>query len=405
MMRCVAAFALLCLVCAAQARAFEPEEIGAVATLPEPGAHWVWVPDRLLQHSKLYDGDTGQVLGMVDSGVSLTPKLPLYSAGRNEIYSVDIGYTRAKRGDRLDFVTIYDATSLVVTGEVLLPTRTAESNASLAHAELLDDDRWLAIFNQFPNVSVSIVDLAERRFVDEITLAGCAGVYPVGERRLATLCGDGTSVAVELDASGRKRELQRSERFFDVVSDPVAMAAARDGARWLFVSFEGFVHELDFSQTVPRAEQPWSLLDAADRADGWRIGGLQHVALQRGTRRLYTVMHQGGAGTHKDPGGEIWVHDVGERERVARFAVPHLLVAFLAQNADLDAESVWYWLLERLLPNPGAHTLTVSQDAEPLLFVRNAELGVVGVLDAATGEHLRNLEEAGLAGPTLAVMR
>ena len=43
-------------------------EHATVATLPEVGAHWVWVPDRLLEHSLLFDGDSGEVLGMIDSG-------------------------------------------------------------------------------------------------------------------------------------------------------------------------------------------------------------------------------------------------------------------------------------------------------------------------------------------------
>ena len=45
----------------------------------------------------------------------------------------------------------------------------------------------------------------------------------------------------------------------------------------------------------------------------------------------------------------------------------------------------------------------MTQDESPLLFVRNAEVGVIAVMDARSGEHLRNLENAGIAGPTLGV--
>jgi hypothetical protein len=38
-----------------------------------------------------------------------------------------------------------------------------------------------------------------------------------------------------------------------------------------------------------------------------------------------------------------------------------------------------------------------------VLFVRNADVGVVGVLDARTGATLRMLGEAGFSGPTLEV--
>ncbi len=54
--------------------ATEPIERASVEPLPEIGRHSVWVPDRLLQHSILFDGDSGEALGMIDSPTSLTPK-------------------------------------------------------------------------------------------------------------------------------------------------------------------------------------------------------------------------------------------------------------------------------------------------------------------------------------------
>ncbi len=49
------------------------------------------------------------------------------------------------------------------------------------------------------------------------------------------------------------------------------------------------------------------------------------------------------------------------------------------------------------------HSIAVTRDANPLLFVRNADLGAIGVLDALTGEHLRDIEDVGLSGAPLAV--
>ncbi len=79
------------------------------------------------------------------------------------------------------------------------------------------------------------------------------------------------------------------------------------------------------------------------------------------------------------------------------------MAAFLAANAGIDAGSIWDWLLQSLIPNAGVHTIAVTADDRPLLFTRNADYGAVGVLDAMTGEHIRNLDHAGLAGPTLVV--
>ena len=63
--------------------------------------------------------------------------------------------------------------------------------------------------------SVSIVDLEERRFVQEITVTGCALVYPAGPRRFGMLCGDGTAMTIHLTAEGELDRIARSPRFFD----------------------------------------------------------------------------------------------------------------------------------------------------------------------------------------------
>jgi hypothetical protein len=277
-----------------------------------------------------------------------------------------------------------------------------QSNASLAYAELLGD-RFFAIFNQFPNISVSIVDLENDRFVEEIVIAGCSGIYPVDEQHFATLCGDGTTALVALDADGRKTGITPSERFFDTLKDPVSMAAGRNGQRWTFVSFEGFVHTVDFGSGTPEVAEAWSLLDDTDRRETWRPGGLQHVALHAPTNRLFVAMHQGGAGSHKQAGPEIWVFDVAEKSRLARFEPPNLTAAFVASSVGIEPGSLMDRLMSWVLPSGGVHAIVVSQDASPLLFARNAERGAIAVMDADTGESLRILTQAGLAGPTLRV--
>ena len=401
----VAAHLLVAFIASAQSPSLvfaAPEEIGNVATLPPIGDHWVWIPDVLFAHSLLFDGDSGEMMGSIDAGSTLSPKPPMYSRARGEFYSVEIDYARGRRGTRLDFVTIYDSKTLDVTGEVVLPTRTSESAASLGYAALLDGDRFLATFNQFPTTSVSIVDLETRSFVDEIVTSGCAGIYPTGERSFAMLCGDGSLLRVNLDAAGRKRSMQPTKPFFDVIEDPVVMAAGRSGHRWIFISFAGMAHEVDLSRAAAPVTS-WPLVDDAQREAGWRPGGRQHVALHEASGRLYVVFHQGGPGSHKDPGPEVWVFDLAARKRVDRFLMPNFTAAFIASLLELGSGGFSGWLLEMLLPSYGADTIAVSQDAAPLLFARNSELGSVAVLDARTGEHLRDLDEVGLAGMRLEV--
>ena len=394
----LSAFWLVCAAVGAVDPQAEPQRV------PTGGDHRVWVTDRIWQHSTLFDGDTGQVVGMIDApSVTVTPKLPMHARRRGEIYSADIAYSRGRRGERVDFITIYDDRTLSVAGEIILPTRTSDANTSIGYAALLDGERFLATFNQFPFASVSITDVGHRLFASEVVITGCAGIFPTGELAFATLCGDGTTAVVKLDAKGHGRVAAHSQHFFDPVEDPVSMAGVRWGTRWVFVSFEGHAHVVDFASDPPAVAPSWSLFSAADRAERWRVGGLQYLALHAATDRLYAIVHQGERGSHKAPGPQVWVFDLAKRERVARYALPNFMAAYVAPRLGVERGGTFHWMLQSWTPSDGAHSLVVTQDAAPLLFVRNAEIGVVAVLDAKSGEHLRNLEDAGIAGATLGV--
>jgi methylamine dehydrogenase heavy chain len=389
---------------AAPDAAVEPDEHGRIATLPAgSGAHWVWVPDRVLRHTVLFDGDSGEMLGALDGTFNLSGPVPVVSVERGEIYIVDPVYARGHRGERRDYVTIYDAKTLALRGEIEIPPRSSSIGHGYATVALLDDERFLVVFNQDPSNSVSVVDLETRTFVDEIVIGGCALVYPTGGSRFGTLCGNGTALQVELDASGHQARATRSEPFFDVVKDPLTEKGVRDGARWLFASFEGQLHAIDFTAEKPVAQPPWSLFTDAERQAGWRIGGMQHLALHRATQRLYSLVHLGGPGSHKEPGSAIWVYDVGKRGRVQEFAAPGLLPSFVRPVLELERGGWSDWVMQQILPNPGVHSIAVTQDDAPLLFVRHDEVGAIGVLDARSGTALRDIEEAGMSGPLLIV--
>ena len=78
----LAALAIALAAVATVARAdVEPDEHGQIAVLPAAsGAHWLWVPDRILRHATLFDGDTGRALGTLDGSFSLSGPAPLFSA-------------------------------------------------------------------------------------------------------------------------------------------------------------------------------------------------------------------------------------------------------------------------------------------------------------------------------------
>jgi len=381
---------------------FESAERPTVATLPPPGDHWVWVPDRLLGHSLLYNGDSGTVLGMIDSPLQLTPQPPILSAERNEIYSVDVGYTRGNRGERTDFLTIYDLETLAYKDEIVFPTRAATGNTSIGYSSAIGA-RFIGVFNQFPATSVSILDLDSRSFVEEIGVSGCSGIYAIDELRFATLCGDGTATVVELTDEGRKSNLIRSEKFFDTLEDPVFTSAGRIGSRWIFVSFGGMVHTVDFSAKTPKASPAWSLVGEPGGSSEWRPGGLQLVAVHAASERLFVVMHEGGPGSHKDAGPQIWSFDLTTKTRIGRIEPPSLSATFLGGMLGIPTDGFSFTLLEWILPADAVHSIAISQDAAPVLFMRNAELGAIGIVDPDDGQVVRILGEAGLFGPTLGI--
>lgn len=381
-----------------------PEEVGHVMQLPETASeHWVWVPDRVFRHSILIDGDSGRMLGSLDSGVQVSPKAPVWSRLRNEIYNIDTVYSRGHRGERHDYVVIYDARTLAVKGEVEIPPTAADTGTGIALVGMLDGDRFIVVLNQSPGASVSVVDIEARRMVTEVQTAGCAAVFPAGPTRFGMLCGDGTAITVHLKANGELDRIARTAPFFDVVGDPVTEKGVRDGSTWWFASFEGLLHEVDFGGDAPTPKTPWPLFSDEELREGWRIGGAQHLAYHRGTKRLYSVTHRGGPGSHKDPGSEIWVYDLPAQKKVDAHSAPNLIAAFLGPQAGFDPEGTVGKILNFVLPNMGVHSIAVTQDSQPLLFLRHADLGAVGVLDALSGTHLRDIEDTGLSGALLVV--
>lgn len=384
------------------------EATGRVVTLPPPAAHWAWVGDLIMRRSALIDLESGRMLGMVSAGWG--PVSPLSALGRNEVYVSETHYSRGSRGERVDVLTIYDATTLGVVGEVVLPPKRATSAVPVHHSALTDDERFAVIFNLTPAASISVVDLEERRLAGEIPTPGCSLVYPAGPRRIAMLCLDGALLLVTLDDRGSEISRLRSAPFFDPETDPITEKGVRVGDRWLFASFNGYLYEVDLSGETPSFGEPWSLFSDEERADSWKIGGTQHLAVHEATGRLFSLVHQGGVDTHKDAGSEIWVYDLASRKRVQRIEAESPGVTFM--GVPVEAPESWIWpfgaIADALVGAIGAEVgfdeIRVTQDAEPLLVGASNFSGGLAVFDARTGEFLRrvysgNLINMGISTP------
>ncbi len=378
------------------------EETGHSARISVPwSAHTLWASDMMLRRSALFDADSAAMLGSIYAGQDLSPVMPLTNAKRREVYVAATYYSRRTHGERTDALVIYDASTLAPLGEVVLPPKRASNGGGVALSALLDDGHFAVVFNQTPANSVSVVDVVERRLAGEIATGGCALVYPAGPRRFGMLCLDGTALAITLDESGVEASRTTSGKFFDAANDPITEKGVRLAAgtgRWLFASFEGQAHEVDFAaQPAPSVQPRWSLFSDAEREDGWRIGGRQHLALHAATGRLYSLVHQGGVDTHKDSGPELWVYDVAKRAKIRTIEVPNLGASALRDLMGLPRGGAVDWLLQTALPNEGADTVAITPDDSPLLLLTSSDAPVIAVLDAGTGELLREIPEPGLA--------
>ena len=368
------------------------EATGRVETvaLPYP-PHWVFVGDAVARRTALVDVDDGRLVGMLDSGWGLPQTL--HPASRPEVYVVETHYSRGSRGERTDVLTVYDAGTLAPVAEVVIPPKRALSATPVAHAALSDDDRFAAVFNLTPAASLSIVDVEQRRFVTEIATPGCSLVYPAGPRRFAMLCMNGALLQVTLDENGREASKLRTATFFDPESDPVTEKAARWGDRWLFVSFDGWIHPVRFDGDEPVFEERWSLVSEAERGDRWKIGGSQHLAVHEPTGRAFALMHQGGPDTHKTAGTEVWVYQLAERSRLQRIELESPGFTYL--GVPIEAGPRWSWLMNwlsnrvmRSVPELGVDAIAVTQDDAPRLATTGFFSGGVASYDALTGEFL-----------------
>ena len=309
-------FAALCVALgAAGAMAAEPAatvaplqaERTSSAQLGPLQPHWFFAYDTnflgyLDSKVYLYDGDSGSMLGMLSTGafgnaVEFAPDFSM-------IYSPEIYYSRGSRGERTDIVALYDTKDLKAVGEVVIPPKRATGIPHRAYQGISDDGRFVYVANMTPATSVSVVDVVARKFVTEIETSGCNLVYPIGNRAFASLCGDGTVQVVTLDDQGNLKGRAHSEKFFDPDKDPVTEKASRSGNTWLFFSFEGYVHPVDFTGGVAKPAQSLVAVHRRGTDEGLESG---RRAVQRDPQRTGAPVRD------RPPGRTLWSQ--GRRQR------------------------------------------------------------------------------------------
>lgn len=345
--------------------------VGTVADVGDPTPHWFAVRGRAISY--IVDGDEGEVKGTLtlsNFSPAIRPQI-----SRNRIYAYGSFYSRTYYGDRSDYLLIFDSKSMEPINEVEIPAKAA----GIGHSGMIGlvADRYLGIWNITPATSVSIVDVVEDEFVDEISTPGCAAIYPIAMGFLMP-CGSGALQYISLNADGDVDERVASDTFFDVDEDPVFDYAVSTASGWLFLSFDGLVFEATVDSDEIVISEPWSIFDAGSDADeGWRIGGRQPFAFNAATGTLVTLMHEGGGQeTFEDPGTEVWAFNIDAKRRGYRL--------------ELEAP---------------ASGLQMTPDAEPLLLISPDDDAPFGIHDAITGHKIREMTNmSGLMQPLMEVM-
>lgn len=360
--------AVLIALTGASAQAELQVEIPKVAEMPPANPYRIYLSDVSIGHivdGRLHviDGDSMRYLGVVATAYA---GQAIVSPDRKEIYVATTYYSRLSSGERTDTVDIHDAQTLTKTGEIIIPPIHAQALHYKGTIRASADGRWLYVLNATPAISVTVVDLKEKKVASQVDIPGCWILLPAASvsNRFSTVCGDGTLLTVTHDDKGQSVDQQKSAVFFNPDADPIFIHGEQDGDTYRFVSYGGDLYTANVGGPVASFEPKWSLLTDKERKAGWRPGGYQLLAQHNASGRVFVGMHDGAkVGSHKFPAKEIWGFDLKTQKRVTR-APGNNAIAMAVSQGDKP----------RLFAYDGLKAAIASYDASgPLKLIRRME--------------------------------
>jgi len=291
-----------------------------------------------------------------------------HSKARSELYSAQSFYSRGAYGERTDVVVIYDPATLKPVDEIIIPTKRLQVVTQVNSFQLAENDRIGLVMNFTPAASVSVLDMAARKFLAEVPVPGCNFIFPTGKRGFSTLCGDGSLATYALGEQGEVISSSRSRPFIDIDKDPLFVKnAVIDGITY-FPSFHGRIQPVDFRGEEPQLLADWNLVPEGLRSEGWRPSGWQVIA--GNDRELFVLMQSGGKeGSHKDGGTEVWVYKPGSKT--------------LGRGIKLATAGI---------------SIAVTRSEPSFLVVTNTDM-LLDVYEVTTGKLLRSISAGDAATP------
>lgn len=317
------------------------------------------------------NGTTGAIEGMFNQ--AYWPNFAVSPDG-TELYAVDSYWEKHTRGKRSDYIVVRDAQTLEVKQDIPLPDGRLLIPSKKYNFDVTPDGRYGFTYNLAPSTAVTVTDLKARKSVGTIGIAGCALVFAQAPNRFSSLCADGSIVTVTFDEAAQA-SIKRADKVFDAKNDPAFEHSAWDKKDQMLylITYRGDVVPVSLAadQAVPGAK--WSLTTEAERGAGWRPGGWQVSHFHPTRRRVYVLMHQGRAWTHKTSGSEVWEFDATTGKR-----------------------------LQRIKLEEPAQSVAVSPDSNPLVYVIAASERIYAY-PVATGKLLYRTEPLGFTPQLLTV--
>ncbi|MDB5970923.1 MAG: Amine dehydrogenase [Hydrocarboniphaga sp.] len=358
---------LLALLASAAAAELPPEEL-KVAEFPPVTPHTLALlsyEGGVMNRYYFVDGDTGKVLGILPGAYNSALR---FAPDGKSYYSADTFYEKIVRGKRSDQITIFDAKTGQVSGEIAIPAKRQLSYTVNSAFDYTEGGRYLLQYNMAPAGSVTVIDTVAKSVLTEIPTAGCGLVYPYAPTAFAMLCANGGMLRIAFNDKGEVTQRQSVPSFFDVNTDPLMQNGITVPAKDLgvFVSYEGLIHELDLAGPKKTyVAKPWPVRGKDE--GNWWPSAWQPIAYSVARNLVYVVMRDGKQYEHTAGGTEVWALDRKTHKRVFRAVFEHPIFS-----------------------------IVVSGDDKPLLYALTNEDDIkLYICDAGSGEVLREVEELG----------
>ena len=290
------------------------ETVGKLATIPD-------TPHLIISEwgrSHVIDPETFSHQGTISEA-----NQKVLSPDGNTLYTTRTFYDKGKEGSKHDNVRIWDFKTLEPIAEIPIVNKLAMTGAQSPLMQGSAKLKWLFMQNATPATSVTVFDVSTQKEASEVPLPGCWGIYPImkDENRFVSLCGDGRLSTITINNKGEYVSAARSEKIFDVDTDPLFTFAERKGDILYFVSFNGNFYQLDVSGSAAKLVSKLSIVPDGTPGN-YKPSGYQLMSLIPDTNFVYVLMQEEAwDGSHVEPATELWVYDYKQNNVVSRSTI------------------------------------------------------------------------------------